>query len=133
MKGRAVSAAAPTLGADQPIPAKACAVLLPVWGVPFVRRFLDFCLPTLLAPGNIPALAQALPTRFVLLTRSSDVALIVQHPAWRQLAQHCDTELQHIDDLIVDGNHHAVITLAYVRALRARGAALRDTAFIFLV
>jgi hypothetical protein len=107
--------------------------LLPVWGVAFVRQFLNFCLPTLLAPGNIPALALALPTRLVLLTHSSDVPLIAQHPAWHQLAQHCDTELQHIDDLIVDGNHHAAITLAYVRALRAAGAALRDTAFIFLV
>src|SRR5262249_25090172 len=99
----------------------------------FVRQFLDFCLPTLLAPGNIPALAQALPTRFVLLTRSCDVPLILAHPAWQQLAQHCETDVRQIDDLIVDGNHHAAVTLAYVRALRGTGTALCDTAFLFLV
>jgi hypothetical protein len=118
---------------DRRSPAKACAVLLPVWGVAFVRQFLDFCLPTLLAPGNIPALAQTLPTRFVLLTRSCDVPLILADPVWQQLARHCDTGVQQIDDLIVDGNHHAAVTLAYVRALRATKTALRDTAFLFLV
>src|SRR3981189_1181676 len=88
-------------------PPKACAILLPVWGAAFIRRFLDLCLPTLLAPGNIPALAQTLPTRFVLLTRSSDLSVITEHPTWRHLATICDTEIRTIDDLIADGNHHA--------------------------
>jgi hypothetical protein len=114
-------------------PAKACALLLPVWGAAHVGKFLDFCLPTLLAPGNIPALAQALPTRFVLLTRSADMPLTLAHPAWRQLAQCCDTDIALIDDLVVDGNHHASVTLAYARALRAAGAAMCDTVFLFLV
>src|SRR5262245_22540809 len=74
-------------------PATACAVLLPVWGGAFVRRFLDCCLPTLLAPGNLPALARALPTRFVLLTEATDVAFITGHSGWRQLAQCCATEI----------------------------------------
>jgi len=133
MTTRGVPAAAPAMGAEERPAAKSCAVLLPVWGVAFVRQFLDFCLPTLLAPGNIPALAEALPTHFTLLTRSSDVPLIIEHPAWRQLARHCDTEVREIDDLIVDGNHHAAITLAYIRALRRVGAALRDTMFLFMV
>jgi hypothetical protein len=133
MSRRGVPAAAPGIGANRRSPAKACAVLLPVWGAAFVQQFLDFCLPTLLAPGNVPALAQELPTRFVLLTRSCDVPLILAHPAWQQLAQHCDTDVQQIDDLIVDGNHHAAVTLAYVRALRATGTALCDIAFLFLV
>src|SRR5262245_13801027 len=113
--------------------AKACAVLMPVWGGAFVRQFLDSCLPTLLAAGNLPALARTLPTRFVLLTQTSDVAGITAHPAWHQLAQCCSTEIMPIDDLIVDGQHHATLTLAYTRALRAAGTALPDTVFMFLV
>src|SRR5262245_37807379 len=93
-------------------PATACAVLMPVWGEAFVRRFLDCCLPTLLAPGNLPALARALPTHFVLLTETTDVALVAGHPAWRQLARCCATEIATIDDLIVDRHHHATLTLA---------------------
>src|SRR5262245_38368504 len=114
-------------------PPKACAVLMPVWGAAYARQFLDCCLPTLLAAGNLPALARALPTRFVLLTQASDVAGIRAHPTWRQLAQCCDTEIATIDDLIVEGQHHASVTLAYTRALRAAGEAMRDTVFIFLV
>jgi hypothetical protein len=133
MNRRGVPAAAPGMGADRRSPAKACALLLPVWGVDFLRQFLDFCLPTLLAAGNVPALAEALPTRFVLLTRSCDVPLVLEHPAWQQLARLCEIEIQPIDDLIVEANHHAAVTLAYVRALRATGAALRDTVFLFLV
>jgi hypothetical protein len=133
MNRRGVPAAASGMGADRRCPAKACALLLPVWGVDFLRQFLDFCLPTLLAPGNVPALAEALPTRFVLLTRSCDVPLVLEHPAWQQLARLCETEIRPIDDLIVEANHHAAVTLAYVRALRATGTALRDTVFLFLV
>src|SRR5207244_8323845 len=49
--------------------AKAIRVLLPVWGDEFIGRFLDHSLPKPLARGNIPALSEALPTRFVFLTR----------------------------------------------------------------
>jgi hypothetical protein len=114
-------------------PAKACVVLLPVWGLAFIRQFLDFCLPSLLAPGNVPALTEALPTRFLILTRSSDMPLIATDPGWQKLARLCDAQMQNVDDLIVEGNHHAAVTLAYVRALRAEITRLRDTVFVFLV
>src|SRR5690349_3790191 len=94
-------------------PPTACAVLMPVWGQAFVRQLLDHCLPTLLAPGNLPALARALPTRFVLLTQASDAPAVTGHAVWRQLTQCCDGEIVAIDDLIADGNHHATVTLAY--------------------
>ena len=42
-------------------PPQAVKLLLPVWGYRFVRQFLECCLPTLLAPGNVPALAGTLP------------------------------------------------------------------------
>lgn len=107
--------------------------MLPVWGAAFVQRFLDCSLPSLLAAGNIPALAQALPTRFVLLTRSTDIPAITNHPSWHHLARICKTEVQSLDELIVHGNHHATVTLAYARIIRATGCDLRDTVFVFLV
>jgi hypothetical protein len=114
-------------------PVSAVTVLMPVWGYRFVSQFLEFCLPTLLAPGNVPALAAALPTRFVLLTSESDELLICANPAWRRLEQTCTAEIRRIDDLITDGNHTATITLAFARAVRQTGEAMLDTAFIFLV
>ena len=114
-------------------PVKAVHVLLPLWGYRFIQQFLEFSLPTLLAPGNIPALAKDLPCRFVLMTRVEDLPLIREHPSWRQLARTCEIEFQPIDDLVTDGNHTATITLAYARAVRSTGEAMLDTCFIFLV
>ncbi|HEY1541097.1 MAG TPA: hypothetical protein VGG01_01705 [Xanthobacteraceae bacterium] len=114
-------------------PVRAVTVLMPVWGYRFVSQFLEFSLPTLLAPGNLPAVAAALPTRFVLLTSESEELLIRASPAWHRLEQTCTAEIRRIDDLITDGNHSATITLAFARAVRQTGEAMLDTAFIFLV
>jgi hypothetical protein len=46
-------------------PASSGAVLVPVWGSPFVSQFLEFGLPSLLAPGNLPAVARELPFRVI--------------------------------------------------------------------
>jgi hypothetical protein len=106
---------------------------MPVWGYQFIGRFLEFCLPTLLAPNNIPAIARAKPCRFVLLSSVADEPIIRSHPAWQKLERHCTCEIRSIDDLITHGNHTATITLAFERALRQSGDAMRDTCFIFLM
>src|SRR5476649_1537911 len=97
---------------------KQITLLMPVWGYRFIDQFLEFCLPTLLAPNNIPALAEALPCRFILLSSAVDEGIIHSHPTWLKLAQLCDVEIQPIDDLITQGNHTATITLAFERAIR---------------
>jgi hypothetical protein len=112
---------------------KQITLLMPVWGYQFIGRFLEFCLPTLLAPNNIPALAQELPCRFVVLSSVADETMIRSHPAWQRLEQHCAAEIQPIDDLITQGNHTATITLAFERVVREAGDAIRDTCFIFLM
>jgi hypothetical protein len=112
---------------------KQITLLMPVWGYQFIGRFLEFCLPTLLAPNNIPAIARELPCRFVLLSSVADEPIIRSHPAWQKLERHCACEIQSIDDLITQGNHTATITLAFERVLRQFGEAMRDTCFIFLM
>src|SRR6204780_1245727 len=112
---------------------KQITLLMPVWGYQFIGRFLEFCLPTLLAPNNIPAIARELPCRFVLLSSVIDEPIIRSHPAWQKLERHCACEIQSIDDLITHGNHTATITLAFERALRQSGDAMCDTCFIFLM
>ena len=114
-------------------PPQAICVLLPVWGDEYITQFLEQSLPTLLAPGNIPALARALPTRFVFLSRAGDETTIRTHPAYRRLRRVCDIEILPIDDLITQGNHSTTVTLAYARAVRQAGDAMLDTCFFFLV
>ncbi len=114
-------------------PAKAVTLLMPVWGYRFVSQFLEFTLRTLLAPGNIPAIAGMMPCQFVLLSSDEDARQIRSHPAWHELERYCAAEIRSIDDLITDGNHTATITLAFARAVREAGDAMLDTCFIFLV
>jgi hypothetical protein len=121
----------PTL--ERRSPPAAIKVLLPAWGMHHVRVFLEFCLPTLLAPGNVPALAKALPCTFVVMTSLEDAPVIREHPTWRRLEAICPVEVKLIDDLITDGNHTTTITLAYARAVRETGLQSLDTLFIFLV
>src|SRR5579864_1845015 len=114
-------------------PPKQICILVPVWGPRYIEQFLNYALPTLLAPGNVPALAVELPCRFVVMTRAGDGRLFRQHPAWKRLESLCSVEIRAIDDLITGTNHSTTITLAYLHEVMAAGAAKRDTCFFFLV
>jgi len=114
-------------------PPTAVKLLLPVWGYSHLRDFFELSLPTLLSPGNVPAVVQELPTEFVILTSADDEALIRDFPAFRQLAAICPCRLRPIDHLITDGNYSTTITLAYTEAVREVGDAMVDTCFFFLV
>ena len=107
--------------------------MLCVWGYHYVRQFLEFGLPTLLAPGNVPAVAAELPTEFVILTSSDDEAFISEHPTFKHLGSICKTTIHPIDHLITDGNYSTTITLAYTEAVRDVGEAMIDMCFFFLV
>src|SRR5947209_1509129 len=98
---------------------KAIELLLPVWGQRYVKQFINTCLPTLLAPGNLPAVAAELPCKFVFLTSSEDAEVLRDHPACRYLRSFCEVEVRIIDDLITGDNHSTTITLAYAAAVQA--------------
>lgn len=118
-------------GAPPRPPIKAISLLMPVWSHRYVSQFLEFCLPTLLAPGNVPAIGSIIPCRFILLSTADDTAHISGNSSWQELQHFCKTEIQLIDDLIC-GDHGATITLAFARAIRQTGEAMLDTCFIFL-
>jgi len=121
----------PRLGQRQP--PKAVRFLLPVWGSRYIEQFLKLGLPALLAPGNVPAVAAALPSEFVFLTSSRDGELLLAHPAIQFLGRFCKVSIKPIDDLIVGDNHSTTITLAYARAVRELGGDMLDTCFFFLI
>jgi 2-polyprenyl-3-methyl-5-hydroxy-6-metoxy-1,4-benzoquinol methylase len=108
-------------------------LMVPVWGYRHVRQFLETSLPTLLAPGNIPALAADLDCEFIILTSEEDRDYVREHAGFKRLSQVCRTEIRLIDHLITDGNHSTTITIAYTEVVRSVGAAMVDTCFFFLV
>lgn len=112
-------------------PAAEVRVLLPVWGTAYVDQFLAVGLPSLLAPGNLPALSVTRPTRFVLLAPRSDAQRVVRDRRWAALSKIVTAEVVEIGDLI-SASASTVLTLAYARALRS-AESLTETVFIFLV
>jgi hypothetical protein len=114
-------------------PPKAIQLLLPVWGESFIAQFLLVSLPTLLAPGNLPSIAKALPCKLIFLTSSEGADVLRDHPAIHYVQDICEVEIRIIDDLITGDNYSTTITLAYARAVRAAGAEMLDTCFFFLI
>jgi hypothetical protein len=112
---------------------KAIQLLLPVWGKHYIEQFLRVSLPTLLAPGNLPALARALPCQFIFLTSSDGAEVLRDHAGILFLRGICSVDINIIDDLITGDNYSTTITLAYARAVMATGAAMQDTCFFFLI
>jgi hypothetical protein len=119
--------------AGSPPARPAVVFLLPVWGERFVSQFLDLGLRTLLAPGNIPAVAEACDCSFRILTTSGQERQLHGHPMFELLRRRCAVEFAVIDDIVHPGVHSLTITLAYVRGMRASGAAMTRTHFVFLV
>src|SRR6516165_2486968 len=115
------------------VPPKRIKVLEPVWGYEFTQQFLNVSLPTLLAPGNLPALAETLPTEFIFLTGRRDEPMIRDSAGYRRLSEICSVSFRLIDDIITHGNHSTTVTLAFAGAVRRTGEAMLDTCFFFLV
>src|SRR5262245_32650578 len=130
---RAAAAAPAPIALRRVAPPAAAKLMVPVWGYQHVRQFLEPSLPTLLAPGNVPALAAALDCEFIILTSEEDRDYIREHAGFKRLAHVCRTQIRLIDHLITDGNHSTTITIAYTEVVRSVGAAMVDTCFFFLV
>jgi hypothetical protein len=120
-------------GAERRPDLRGVKLLLPVWGRCHLDQFLNASLPSLLWPGNLPALVDAMPCEFVAMTGSDDAETLAAHPNWHRLERICPVRVVAIDDLISDASYAVTITLAYTQAMRAAGAAMLDTGFIFLV
>ena len=107
-------------------------LLLPVWGEPHTTIFLKLGLPSLMAPGNVPAVGRLGGCSFVLLAPENDAARIEHHPLWGQLQRHCEVSVVYIDDLISHSSS-TVLTLAYALAIRNSGSLALDTCYVPLV
>ncbi len=103
-----------------------------MWGEKFITDCLQLSLPSLLAPGNIPALAANYSLRFVFLSREQDIPVFENSQAFQKLKSICDVEFISIADLIVFNNYSTTLTLAYDRAVRQTGEQMLNTYFVFL-
>jgi hypothetical protein len=103
-----------------------------VWGEAYITRFATLALPSFLAPGNLPALAEATELEVVIMTRRDDIAVFERHAAFLRLREISALRFVEIDDLITTLAYGVTLTLAYARAVIACGRDMLDTHFVFM-
>jgi hypothetical protein len=103
-----------------------------IWGDRYVEEFARVSLPSYLAPGNLPFLAQAMELEVLILTSEKSSAAFAREPAFNALATLCPVRFIFIDDLITTGNYGVTLTLAYARGIMDSGDEQTNTCFIFM-
>ncbi len=72
-------------------------IFVTVWGESFVRKFLDFALPSQMAPGNIPGLSQEADIIYRIYTdRESEPHF---YPNLDNITKYCDVEFIFYEDI----------------------------------
>lgn len=105
--------------------------ITPVWGAEYTRLFVDVCLPTLLAPGNIPTLTDVPGSLYQIFTSPEDQRVIEKSVAFRKLTQHIKAEFQPIRARVDSiRNQYFVQSDCYRRGIKISDAA--GAAMIFL-
>lgn len=88
-----------------------------LWGKWHTRMFVEYCLPSLLAPGNIPAL-QARKTTFAIYTDTDGINTIANSTIFKALSSVVDVEFMNLaalaqrDPAYMDKNQLANARLA---------------------
>jgi hypothetical protein len=67
--------------------------MLVVWGERYRRYFTDYCLPSLLAPNNIPSLVNRHDSRFAIATTLQDWAELEKHEVFKSLKTYIEPVL----------------------------------------
>lgn len=68
-------------------------IVLPVWGGEYVRAFLEYSLPSLLAQGNLPAVAKQGTVAFLIYTKETDRAALQGSAQLRRLERFAQVEI----------------------------------------
>lgn len=107
-------------------------VITIVWGRGCLEELLHFSLPALLAPGNLPILAQTFECEFVLVTESVFFEEIRQTPVFKRIESICDARLVPLDDLVMTRYHYGLtLTYAYCRGFEDLGQSATEYFLIF--
>jgi hypothetical protein len=105
-------------------------LVVQVWGEIYTGLLIDLCIPALLSPGNLPALAALLPCRFDIYTTDRDEAQIRRAPILLELERFAKVRYIRLE-IETSQNKYAVMTECNIRALREASSC--DAAIVFLV
>jgi hypothetical protein len=100
----------------------------PVWGKGHIELFQTVGLPSLLAPGNLPAVTDPAECRYFIYTRASDLETLKDSEAFRRLEALIPVEVRLVPEPI-EVPHH---TMSWCHADTLRRADEDDVAAVFL-
>ncbi|MGQ0812729.1 MAG: hypothetical protein ACT4OO_16095 [Nitrospiraceae bacterium] len=102
------------------------------WGERYIEEFARVSLPSFLASGNLPFLAQSTDLEVLIMTSEKSPRTFRREPAFEALEAICRVRFIFIDDLITTGNYGVTLTLAYARGIRDSGSQQTNTYFVFM-
>ncbi|HUC62616.1 MAG TPA: hypothetical protein VMF53_11735 [Alphaproteobacteria bacterium] len=108
-------------------------IVVPVWGDYHTRKIFEpVALPALLAPGNLPCLAERFDCELVILTEARLVPFLEASRAIAEARRLARVAYRAIDDLLRVPNYSVPLTLALFRGIEDLGAAMTETFLFFL-
>lgn len=106
-------------------------LILTVWGSVYTDLFLNVCLPSLLAPGNLPFLQKNGECRLVVYTRSSDEPRFRQSPVFKQLVLFMRVDFKLKDEML--DTQSAWFSMATCQNDAIRAARERNAYIVFVI
>ncbi|HMH48878.1 MAG TPA: hypothetical protein VK548_01500 [Candidatus Acidoferrum sp.] len=114
-------------------PRQRARLVIPVWGHRYAARFTELTVPALLAPGNVPHLADASALEVVVVTERDLFGVLRGAESFRQLQKCADTRLVAMDDLLSAPAYYGLtLTWSLFRGFTDLGADMTDTWLLFL-
>ncbi len=106
--------------------------IVPVWGRQFCEIFTKTCLPFLLSPGNLEAIANVDGSRFVIVTTYADREFLEAEESVALLKKIIPVEYHLVDGFADFGSSHRAMSACYARAMTSPSVVSGETCFIFL-
>jgi len=107
-------------------------ILIPAWGKKYVDRALNYCLSSLISPGNIPYLHNKAEVYITFLTKVESQQYYENHIVFKNIPKWVNIEFIWIDDIIYNENYGVTLTCAYARAIiQAQKNTITPPIFIF--
>jgi hypothetical protein len=119
-----------TRSGESTVPREHARIITMVWGDSYLEHLINFAIPAVLAPGNLPCVAENFDTELVIVTETRLFDRIAKLNVIAQALEYCDVRLHPIDDLIA--THYGItLTYALVRGFADLGDEIVNTHLIF--
>lgn len=107
-------------------------IILTAWGESYINQILDFTFPAMLAPGNLPVLAENFECELVFVTQSDQFSRIQDANSFKAMERYCTSKFVANDDVIADNVYGAVLTHSLWRGFEDLGESVLDYYLVFL-